>query len=334
MQLSLKLSIPALAVFLLVPLLVTVGGCSCGFDCHNDSSDNVNPAVLTLGLSDSLPEDLKQVVLEVDTITFKRSGSSDVIVDTFTLPGQTEAATFKIDLLQYPGLQSLTVIDGLEMPTGSYDSVEIKIVTGGTEHSYVQLQDDTLQELTANNSVLQIPGIQLVSGDQQFVIEFGLAQSLQLQSSSGNYLMSNTGIRIENTATDATLSGQVDSSLFNTVVPCNAKTNPLVGNRVYLYQGRALTTTLGDVFSTINASAQAPYAVASMMQNANTQQWEYAFGYVPAGNYTLAFACNTANDNSVTYDGLTIPLPTNQKYNISLSTSQRAVCNLASGANC
>ena len=39
----------------------------------------------------------------------------------------------------------------------------------------------------------------------------------------------------------------------------------------------------------------APFAVASLVQNALTANWEYVFGFLPAGDYTLAFACNTAS---------------------------------------
>ena len=49
---------------LLTLLLATLPGCGCGFDCNNGNSNN-RPALLTLGISDSLPEELKQVVIEV-----------------------------------------------------------------------------------------------------------------------------------------------------------------------------------------------------------------------------------------------------------------------------
>ena len=52
-----------LSTLLLAPFLQFLGGCSCGFDCSGsgNSNDN-NPAILTLGFSDSLPEELKEVV--------------------------------------------------------------------------------------------------------------------------------------------------------------------------------------------------------------------------------------------------------------------------------
>ena len=72
------------ATLLLSIITASIGGCGCGFDCNN-GDNNDEPAKLSLGFSDSAPEDLKQVVIEVDSITFRRSGAQDVVVDSFTI---------------------------------------------------------------------------------------------------------------------------------------------------------------------------------------------------------------------------------------------------------
>ena len=331
MRFMAKLSLSALALVLLVPL----GGCSCGFDCNSDNNnDNDKPAVLTLGLSDALPEDLKQVIIEVDTITFKRSGSDDIPVENFSINDGVSVPTFQVNLLAYPGVKDLVVIKDKEMPVGTYDSIEIKIVVGDLNNSKVRLQDDSEQVLTVENGLLQVPGMQLKSGNQKFVVEFALAQALRQQTE--DFLLTNTGIRVENTATAATLSGEVATNLFNSVGPCSGKTNPQSGNRVYLYQASTATSSrLGDVFSNstdVPANVRAPFAVASLTSSGDL--WKYDFGYVPAGDYTMAFACDTQNDNPVTYDNLTIPLPANQRYPISLSAGENAVCDITDAGTC
>jgi hypothetical protein len=177
--------------------------------------------------------------------------------------------------------------------------------------------------------------MQLDSGAQKFVVDFGLAQALQQQTS--DYLLSNTGVRIENTATAATLAGDVDASLFDFVAPCTEKTDPEAGNRIYLYQRVTSTTArLGDVFTNstnVPANVEAPFAVASLVEG-SAGLWTYSFGYLPAGDYTMAFACNTQADNSVTYNNLTIPLPTNQRHDITLTEGEHTVCDLAEAASC
>jgi len=331
-----------LSCCLLLAMLLPAAGCGCGFDCNSGNENN--PSLLTLGLSDALPEDLKQVVIEVDSITFRRNGGSEVKVDSFTFDTAGEdfvdAASFQIDLLLYRGVNQQVVIENMEIPTGTYDEVALEILVGSPTRSFVQQQDDAIRQLDVTGGVLTLPGIRLSAGTQRIVIEFGLAQALQYQSATDTYLLTSTGVRIENTATAATLSGQVDTSLFNAVAPCDAKTDPLSGNRVYLYPGKTLSATdLADVFTpastpTPPTNAIAPFAVASLLQDTFTGNWQYSFGYVPAGDYTLAFACDTAADDPVNFNNLVVPLPADQLREVSLSEGEKAVCDLKTNARC
>lgn len=332
MRISLTMLFPAA---LLVCLILSLGACSCGFDCNrnDDTNSNGDPALLTLGFSDSLPEDLKEVVIEVASISFRRSGAAAVVVDTFTFGG-VDTQTFKVDLLKYPGVNQLVVIEDLELDAGTYE-VSIDILGGGVNNSNVQEADDVRKALTVSGGVLTLPGMQLASGNQAFTVEFGLAQALQYQTATETYLLAPNGIRIENNLTAATLSGQIDSTLFDTVLPCSEKNPPTSGNRVYLYKGIDLAQDLADVFTSASVptppgNALAPFAVASL--NATTRT--YDFGFLPAGDYTLAFACDTANDDAVVWNDLVIPLPIDQIYPITLSRGERAVCDLDEDASC
>jgi hypothetical protein len=340
MRTSVKFLLPAL---LLAPLLLFLGGCSCGFDCSGSS--NNSPTLLTLGFSDSLPEDLKEVVIKVTSITFRRSGAEDVVVDTFTLTiddvDMVDVANFQMNLLDYRGKSQLLVIENLELDAGSYSEVSIAVEGGDINNSYVMEKgNDTLKELNVSDGSLNLKNLRLSSGSQKVTVEFGLAQALEFQSSSNSYRLTTTGIRMENNQTAATLSGQVDSALFDTVSPCDEKPTPETGNRVYLYEGGDLSADqLADVFTSGTTEqspvdAIAPFAVASVDENDNTGNWEYAFGYLPAGDYTLAFACDTAEDDSVEYDGLLIPVPDGQLYTIVLSEADNVQCNLPSDTNC
>ncbi|MEM7259563.1 MAG: DUF4382 domain-containing protein, partial [Pseudomonadota bacterium] len=281
---------------LVIVVLATLGsGCSCGFDCNNDDNGTT---VLTLGFSDALPETLKQVVIEVDSITFTRSNGDDVVVDEFTIPqlGLVSVDTFQVDLLQYRGRNQLIVVEGLEFPAGTYSQVRVAVLTGDINRSYVEDSEDTLRELTVPGSVLTVSGTNFGRSTQNYTIEFGLAQSLRSLANGTRYEMNNTGIRLEDNATAASLSGRVDSSLFDSVSPCDEKTDPTGGNRIYLYDGRPSSNErLGDVYTSASGTVVpdnvgAPVAVASLVFNSLTATWEYVFGFLPAGEYTMAFA--------------------------------------------
>jgi len=327
----------------LVPIILgalLLGACSCGFDCNNE--DTQGTTQLTLGLSDALPEDLRQVVLEIDSISFRRTGADDVIVERFTIPALNLASadTFQIDLLQYRGRNQLVVISDLELPAANYNQVLVRVLGGDVNRSYVQRTDDSFRELSVAGGVFSVPGASFARGEQAYTLEFGLAQSLQLQSSGTAYLMSPQGIRLENNATAASLSGRIDSSLFDSTAPCSEKTDPTEGNRVYLYRGSPQSgKRLGDVFNsnsatTVPSDVLAPFAVASLVQNSLSANWEYVFGFLPAGDYTLAFACNTGADDSVDYNALVVPQPTGQVYPVTLASGSALVCDLTPAGEC
>ena len=321
-------------------LLSATGGCSCGFDCNNDRDNN--PAMLTLGFSDQDLEQLKQVVIEVDRITLQRNGIEDVVIERFTIDdlGLVDVDSFQVDLLDYQGLNQLPVFEDLELATGSYSGLLISILAGDINLSYVQESDDSLKPIVVTGGQLSLPGPSLSSGEQAFTVEFGLAQALQYQPGSDNYRLTTAGVRLVNDATAASLSGRVDSDLFDSVAPCDAKTDPETGNRIYLYDsGPVAVADLADVFTsssstTVPPSKRAPYAVASMARDTLTGGWQYSLGYIAAGDYTLAFSCDAADDNPVNYDGISIPLPEDQVYDISLDEGERAVCDLALDATC
>ncbi|MDG2047039.1 MAG: DUF4382 domain-containing protein [Halioglobus sp.] len=327
--------------FLTAALLLPLSGCGCGFSCNGD--DGAPVTRLTLGFSDAVPEDLKQVVIKVDAIIFRRLGAEDRVIDTFTIEekGLVEADTFQVNLLDYRGVNQLIVIKDLDIESGSYSEVLIKILGNDINDSYVQEADDRLKIITVSGGELKLPGLRLSSGSQAFTVEFGLAQALQYQPLTNQYRLATNGIRIENNRTGATLSGQVDSALFNSVSPCDQKIDPKKGNRLYIYTGKVdlQRQRLADVFTAASsapppADALAPFAVASLENNNLTGNWDYSFGYLPPGDYTLAFACDTENDNAVEYNGLIIPLPEGQVYEFNLSEAEKAQCNVTKDATC
>jgi hypothetical protein len=204
----------------------------------------------------------------------------------------------------------------------------------------VQESDDSLKQLNQVQGGLSLPGFTLSSGEQDYTVEFGLAQSLQFQSGTDDYLLATDGVRVEDNSTAASLSGRVDSSLFDTVSPCDAKTDPEAGNRIYLYEGTALTDVqLADVFttassSTIPANAEAPFAVAILFLEETTGSWQYVFGFLPVGAYTLAFSCDAADDDPVNFDDITVPLPDTQRYELDLVEGATDICDLDETASC
>lgn len=322
----------------LLPALAAMQGCGgCGFNCDNAAN---GPSPTSVGLSGSANNDLKSVVLTVDAITFRRTNADDVVIDQFTIDEINADGddTFQIDLLDYRGLSQLTVIKDTDFDRGNYNSIVLTLVDNDVNSSYVQEADDERKELNITGTTLTIDGMRINSRQQTITIKFSLAQALQYISSSDTYQLTTKGIRVLDNDDGAAITGRVDSDLLDQVADCRSNDQD-TSNRVYLYSGRNLTVSqLADVYTSnsstsIPANAIHPFDVALVRQNPSSTDWEYFLGFLPSGDYTLAFTCNAETDDSIDYDNISIPLPTDQLYEITLD-DERVVCDLADGATC
>ena len=343
---SLKALLQMSLLTAIVAAVLSLGGCGCGFDCNNGrgDGDNGDTALLDLGFSDALPEELTEVVIQVESITLRRS-DGDVVINTFTIADLEleDAENFQVNMLDYPGARQLLVVQDLEVASGAYNGIFIEISAtdpDGNDSYVTELESGERKPLVLSGGGLALRGFELSAGEQAYTIEFELARSLDYQAQPDNYLLTTEGFRVVNSITSASLSGIVDPDLFDTVTQCDEKLDPLVGNRLYLYQGAGLNIdSLSDVFNDdsredIPSGAIAPFAVSRVFFNQVTGNWDYAFGFLPAGDYTLVFACDTEDDDSVDYDGLTVPLPAEQLYEINLENRENATCNLGDELSC
>ncbi len=330
------------SLFLLTGVLTTLGGCGCGFDCNNGDDDeepSEERALLTLSVSDALPEDLKEVVITIDQITLQRSDTVQVTIGEFTSDDGNSATSTRFDLLEFRGTRAKELVTDFEMEPGFYESIFIAIVDDDENTANVLEQDDTVKPLTITGDTLVVSGRQINSGAQSFTIEFDLARSLR-QLADGSYLLTSEGIRLEDDDNVGSLSGTVPTELFDLVEPCIEKEFPLRGNRLYLYRRENLDTSLlADVFTTastaeIPAGAITPFAVASLQESTIRPSWEYAFGFLPPDNYLMAFSCDAEDDDPVEFDGLTIPLPENQVYSFTIGNDVAVTCDLTTTGDC
>ena len=327
-------------ISILLFLTSTLQGCdSCGFDCNDD--DEATTGTLSLGFSDAPLDDASEVALTVDTITLRGSGVDDVVVDTFTIAdlGLTDAESFSIDLLSYRGLNQLVIISDLELDIGTYSALDLDILDGDVNNSYV-MDSGGQKVLSASGSSLSLPGLIISTGSQSYTVEFSLGQSLLYNSTADSYELTTQGIRVEDNAEVATLTGTVDAALFDLEEPCLSKTDPLTGNRVYLFAGTGLDSALlADVHTSasnteVPAAAIAPFETSTILENKTFGRWEFAFGFVPAGGYTLVFSCEAQDDDPVDYDGFGLPSPAGQLYEMTLSAGITSNCDMAPDATC
>ena len=294
-----------------------------GSDNDTPPTPTPNTAKVSFAVSDAPVDSAEKVVVAFDKIELVRAGQDNILLEVSGPNGEDYR---QLDLLEYQGSDSALILSDAELEVGTYSQLILHVDDTSAELSYVI--DETGQvELKQPSDKLRLGSFEVDStGVQRFTIEFDLRRSLVENKNGQRYNLKPHGVSIVNNATVASLSGEVDINLFN-AGECAADS----GNFVYLYPGHDLDPTLltDNLDPDVNQNAVPEGAVVPY--NSVEVEYEagnfgkYAFGFIPAGDYTVAFSCSAENDDPEQYDGLVIPNPAPQLHQVTLSNQTDTV---------
>ncbi|EGQ9831865.1 DUF4382 domain-containing protein [Vibrio vulnificus] len=221
-----------------------------------------------------------------------------------------------VDLMEYQGENSQLIVSTQPVPVGSYKEL-ILHVTNENGVNYV-IDENGQQPLKQPSNKLKLGSFDVTSeAVQLYTIEFDLRQSLVMRGNLGSnngYILKPHGVSIVSNASAVSISGNVDDNLLTGDESCTADSQAFI----YLYEGEGHdSANLIDLVdeddpefdsqNPVPENAVKPIASAGLDENNN-----YAFGFLNAGTYTVAFSCHAGDDNPIQYDGTAIPLPTGQ----------------------
>ncbi len=295
-------------VLLMGLLLSVMTVMACG-----DSGGGNATAPVSFGLSDAPVEGLTSVVITIDRIILNRPGHDDVVIDRFTNEdlGVFDEDTITIDLLDYRGEDNILIVGPVDLDVANYQNLRLDIIDDDITLSYVEESDGTIRPIKVPSTELKLGGFEVEnSGDQTFILEFGLRKAMTYNPGPERYILKPRGVRIIEVNRGTTIEGIVEADLFGGAPPCDEKLDPLVGNVMYLYQGIGLDPAdFADDFdpavdTTAAASYLEPFATEMVAADGT-----YLFSYLPAGDYTLAFSCDATEDNPDFDNDIMIPSP-------------------------
>lgn len=280
----------------------------CGSD--SDSSDSEKTANVSFSVSDAPVDEAQSVTIAFTQIELIRQNGERILLDVE--PNSAGVDYQQLDLLDYQGSDSELIVTQQPIPVGEYKNLILHISDESNVNFVVDAQGT--QSLKQPSNKLQLGGF-TVSEDatQAFTIEFDLRKSLVMRGNTNNnngYILKPHGVTIIDNESAAILAGNVEPNLFDDDAVCSATQGD---NFIYLYQGSSLEIgKLGDLYdqddeefnSTVPEGTIEPYATAKV-----DEAGSYEFGFLPSGDYTVAFNCNGSADDSIQYDGLTIPQP-------------------------
>ncbi|MBT8118147.1 MAG: DUF4382 domain-containing protein [Gammaproteobacteria bacterium] len=256
---------------------------------------------LTLSITDAPIDDAIEVWVQFDGIELKPSASDEPITLTFNPP-------MSIDLLTLQGQSSAPMLTNQTLPTGTYDWLRLKVtaVNDGILDSYIKLSDNSVHELDipggSESGLKVIGGLEVIANTPtSMTIDFDLRKSI-VMTSTANYEL-NPVLKLVDDATANSIIGTVElSALTGTDCP---DADPSTGNAIYLY--KELNVTPDDVGS----FGSEPVSSALVAMNNISGVYEYEFGFIPLGKYTLAFTCQADLDDPMNDDAIVFSKPVN-----------------------
>jgi len=294
--------------------------------CSDNEDDGTAFSSVSFSVSDAPVDSADAVVIAFDQLEFIHANGTRLMVAVDD--DNTGHAYQQIDLLDYPGSNAALILTEELLPVGDYKELIIHIEA-----------DNDLSYVTDNSGKhnLKQPSNKLKLGSftindvsvQGFTIEFDLRQSLVMRGNSGNnngYILKPHGVTIIDNDTAASLKGTVESTLFSA-----GNCDNDIGNYVYLYAGHDLDSIkFVDNFDVGDDEFNGALPVSgSLLPYASTSvelsTGDYAFGYLPSGDYTVAFSCSAIGDDPVQFDDLTIADPTWQFAEVELLDSQEVI---------
>lgn len=206
-----------------------------------------------------------------------------------------------IDLFQLQGGISLPFLNGLQVQPGHYTNLRVTIAAdANSAQSNLSLVDGLhILYLPANVSPrVDIPvDFTIASGGTvDLTLDFDLRKSIVQDPNDPTKYQLYPSIR----AVQNELTGSITGSVDNTLVKC-------LSPAVYLYKGDVTNPTDVDISDPAHVN---PISTALVGFNSTTGNYNFTAGFLPAGQYTVAFTCQAPLDvsnqaNTITFTART-----------------------------
>lgn len=264
-------------------------GCSGGGGASNISTD-VGTGTFSLGITDGPVDDAVNVVVEFTGVSIKPV-DGEVIEFNFTEAKQ-------IDLLQLQGSASDSLLTNETVVAGDYEWIRLHVTAeqNGVMDSYLEMKDGTQIELRipsgAETGLKLVNGFTIAAGGTaSFTIDFDLRKSV-IKPAGMPSAMLRPALRLVNNLTVGSIIGTIDENL----VMSSCIDASIDDGSVYAYSGAGVTPT------DIQGTTSDPLVTA--LVHLSEEGYTYELGFLPEGEYTLAYTCGASNDDPLTADNV------------------------------
>lgn len=257
--------------------------------CNGSSIAPISPSFssstskLTVNLTDAPIDEANNVYVSLSGVSLNYEDGGWVEYD-FENPQ-------KIDLLSLQSGNTLTLLDDIDVEPGSY-RVRLKLHKDDDnelDNSIVLNEGGAEHELTIPSGDQR--GIQLdkaivvpANGSANYTIDFDVRKSIVKRGQDHNYLLKPI-LRIVDNSESGSISGTIDDTDW--LVDNCSDADPLTNNTIYIFEGSDIT------FDDIGSEGAQAVTTTPVNYDEGTGVYGYQASFLLAGEYSLAFTCNS-----------------------------------------
>lgn len=279
-----KSKTPFFAGILSLPLMIS--GCGGGSSSGSDAT-----GTFSLAITDGPVDDASKVVVRFTGVSVKPADGEAIEFD-FADPKT-------LDLLQLQGSDSDSLLDSEPLTVGEYEWIRLKVAAeqDGEMDSYIEMLDGSSHELwvpSGSQSGLKlVNGFTVVAGGTvDFTIDFDLRKSITNPPGLSGMILKPVLRLVDNTS-----AGSIAGSVAPELVAAQCADASTDDGAVYAYSGSDVTP--------VDIQGESTDPIATSLVSFTEAGYQYELGFLPAGGYTIAYTCTTANDDPATDDSMT-----------------------------
>ena len=270
-----------LASLLLPTMLLSACG---GSDDSNPPTTEPTFGLVNIAISDSPMNQVSKVELVLDQL---------VMTDEHGTVHTHDMAQHRFNLLDYQGMASHNVISDLQLPTGRYHDVHFTLINGDQSNGCAIENGQGRSPLMVEGDHLPLHDFMLNEHEALFLtMEIDLYQSMY--HGDNQYHLNHDGIYSIDNRDMGHIKGEMDPQWIADCETSNTDKAPIGGqfyHMAYLYQNSVTSIEqMADVSPTRSDGKFSPVAVSPIHQDMNGD-WSFAMGYLPAGDYRVAYTC-------------------------------------------
>ncbi|TOG02503.1 hypothetical protein CGJ15_06250 [Vibrio parahaemolyticus] len=297
------------------------------FGCNSDSNTITTTTPVTLSVSDAPIDDVSEVVITYSKVAFlPLDGGSPQIFEVYKtdeegnyvdengdpIPDGEDPLPLSVNLLNYQGSDVQELVEDEVIPSGNY-----KLCVFANDGDHPDYPSYVIDEATGNQIPLTVKGdgacpqgvgkepnsgvlffnntFAVNPDNNEFVVEFDLRRGLKDGTGQNEgYSIQRTSVTLINTVTTGEIQGDVAAQTYADCEIDTSSTNDYA-HAVYLYKGSVAKEDMGP-FSGEDGKTT-PIAAANVVPDMEQVNYEYEFGFVEPGTYSVGYTC-TANDDS------------------------------------